>query len=156
MQQEAMTTKSGLVLLYPSSACNPAASNRLSLLSLLPGMKHLLTVALILIGIVSAPVNCALADGPHSIFVDPVSQRKTLLHLHHLDHALGSVQPVVSEEGRPGAAELPESMTVLIALSAVVPMHPTAEFREAIEAASPKPATPADRHYSPDIPPPRL
>jgi|GEM_PF-2654072 len=156
MAERSMTTKSGLVLLQAGTI--PHADGRVADLhfGLRPGMKNLLTVALILIGVISTPVSCALADGPHSIFVDPVTQVKTIVHVHQQALSATSVESGTSEDRTPGASELPVSVTLLVALSADLP-----SFSGNLSAASPRvsfsePMVPTSPPVVPEFPPPRL
>ena len=120
-----------------------------------PGMKNLLTIALILIGMVSTPVSCALADGPHSIFVDPVSQVKTLVHVHQQTLPATTAESGLLEDRAVSASELPESVTLLVALSADLP-----SFSGDLPAASQRvsfsePMVPSSSPQLSESPPPR-
>ncbi len=155
MAGRSTTTKSGLVLLQtgsPRHARNVASGSGIGRH---PGMKSLLTVALILIGIVSTPVSCALADGPHSIFVDPVTQVKTLVHVHQPTLPATTAESGTIEDRAPSASELPESVTLLVALAADLP-----SFSGDLPAASQRvsfsePMVPTSSSQLSESPPPR-
>lgn len=153
------TTKSGLVWLGDPSATSPI----LPPISIgrvpLPIVWRTLTALVLALGLLSVPVNCAMAAGPHSIFVDPASGFRIVLHVHN-SVAPGAQAPINNADGeRTGQSRLSNlpvpvtAMSVLVAVSALgeAPQIPVGFEPLPISQAVPSPLAGA-----PSVPPPRF
>ncbi len=156
MQHRRATTKSGLVFLPDSAGSNLSVFPGIRPISIHPKCWTPLIGVLLIVGFVSFPVNCALASGPHSIFVDQSRDSWDEAHAHHRQATTGEPQFVHDSGIGLQIEDLPEPTTVLSAISAVVPQAPVNE--ETVSDTIPDQESPLliELPFTPESPPPRM
>lgn len=122
-------------------------------------VRRSLTAA-ILLGLLLVPATCSHAAGPHSLFIDPRDESpQAAAHPHHPgDQAEEPVAATGQPGNRPSAHDLPSSLLVSLAASAIhldIPQLlaiPATQLPESLRAIP----VPAGVAAVVDVPPPRL
>ncbi|MCC6790616.1 MAG: hypothetical protein IT336_02970 [Thermomicrobiales bacterium] len=146
------TTKNGLVWLGGEPEPARAATRRRR--QWLP-LTRMLSALVLLLGLLTFPVSCALASGPHSLFVDAASISPAAdPHAHHRVADDVAAQPAPSPDSAQ-IDDLPSPFSVLSMMVAVIPGDAVGEL--------PRPATNLTAFHAPiadwltplEPPPPR-
>lgn len=116
------------------------------------------TAFVLAFGLLSIPVSCALASGPHSIFVTPARGGRIIVHVHETSPAPAELaNPQIDHEriGQPRLRDLPAPVTSISALVAVLSLGPG----PALPSIAPEPvhidSIPLSVDFRPAFPPPR-
>jgi hypothetical protein len=124
--------------------------------------RRLVLVLAVVLGLFSSPVTCAVAAGPHSLFVDPGSAAQVFdAHAHHrAELAVESEDACCDGEARAegasvSAAGLVSAVTVLANLAAVLPAAEAETLPTAGVSVSVSPDAPIPHLAQPETPPPR-
>lgn len=121
---------------------------------------RIVTVVALLAGMLTVPVSCALAAGPHSLFVDPADPASSIeRHVHYqgIAVALSADAPGdrVPSQGAIVAYELPSAESVVSVVAAVLGDRWLGELPRQERARALSQTDVAGRVNAPEAPPPR-